>query len=244
MIRLHLRNILHIKMFLKWKLFHKFFSKDLKHQCGADGQRMNIVPTIFTSCEWVFARTKEDGIHSPTTITGGRWSVAKQIIANYGIAKGALMKCVAFLTYNTVGQGLSNGWHEGPDGRRAFVLQNTRGLTWFATRISESSRVRDEIADLWTKVLENLSDLDQIVVYVGDSGSERAIELAATLPASKVTFVLCDCNWSSKTGRIKSAGLADATQVDCECGGHRTMRKLLNNFMQSGELQPQPAMTY
>lgn len=150
------------------------------------------------------------------------------------------MKCTAFLTYNTVGEGLSSGWHEGPDGRRAFVLQNTKGSQWLVTKLSESNLVRDQIGMLWSNLQESLPNLDHVVVYVGDSGSERFIELATQLPAAKVTFVLCDCNLSYKTRAIRNSGLGEARQVRCECGGHRTMRRLYNNFMQYSELLPQP----
>lgn len=161
------------------------------------------------------------------------------------------MKCVAFVTYNRVGEGLSNGWHEGPNGRRALVLQNTRGSTWFAKqrfenaaeRTAEDDRVRDEIGNLWDQLQEALPNLDHIVVYVGSSGSERAIELAAHLPAQKVTFVLCDCGISHKLNLIRGNGLANAQLVRCECGGHGSMRRLYDRFVESGALVPQPAAT-
>lgn len=157
------------------------------------------------------------------------------------------MNCVAFLTYNTVGEGLSNGWHEGPNGRRALVLQNTTGEQWAVRRDTpdaqcESNR-RSQIDILWSMLQEALENLDHVVVYVGVRGSERAIELAGKLPASKVTFVACDCSLSKKEMMIQAAGLYDAGRILCECGGHRKMRRLFDNFMHSGELLPQPAMT-
>src|SRR5262245_4125103 len=42
------------------------------------------------------------------------------------------MKNVAFITYNSVGDDLSSGWHDGPSNRRALVLQNSRGEAWGA----------------------------------------------------------------------------------------------------------------
>lgn len=161
------------------------------------------------------------------------------------------MMCVAFVTYNTVGGGLSNGWHEGPNGRRALVLQNTTGSTWFAKqrvqnaaeRIAEDDRVRDEIGNLWDQLQKALPNLDHIVVYVGSSGSERAIGLAAQLPAQNVTFVLCDCGIGYKLNLIRGNGLANAQLVPCECGGHGSMRRLYDRFMRSDALVPQPAVT-
>ncbi len=169
------------------------------------------------------------------------------------------MNNVAFLTYNTVGGGLRNGWHDGPDGRRAFVLQNDSGNRWAVedlfqdpTTIPEGysrgsktnvDHVRGKIDGLWGQLQEVLADLDHVVVYVGASGSERAIVLAAQLPASKVTFVGCDCNLPVKELLIQSAGLAEAERMLCECGGRQTMRKLFSNFLASGELRPRASVT-
>lgn len=158
------------------------------------------------------------------------------------------MKNVAFVTYNTVGDELASGWHE-RDGRRALVLQNTKGDSWCVDRknppkIGESDyspcgdRRRAEISTLWIELHKALPELDHVVVYVGARGSERAIELASTLPAPKVTFVSCDCGLARKVELIVAAGLSYAGRVDCECGGRQTMRELFEGFMQSGELVP------
>jgi hypothetical protein len=151
------------------------------------------------------------------------------------------MKTVAFLTYNTVGRCLGNGWHEG-DGRRAFVLQNSTGSEWFANQRVRSAeeaqaqcgRVSSEIGRLWTELHKAMPELDHVVVYVGASGSEKAIELAAQLSASKVTFVGCSCGIFAKKMLACSAGLGSARWVDCECGGQYTMALLYARFMDTG----------
>lgn len=169
------------------------------------------------------------------------------------------MNNVAFLTYNTVWSGLRNGWHDGPDGRRAFVLQNDSGNRWAVEDLFEDpntipggysrrakanvDHVSGKIEDLWGQLQTVLSDLDHVVVYVGANGSERAIVLAAQLPASKVTFVGCSCNLPIKELLVQSAGLTEAGRVLCECGGRQTMRKLLDNFLTSGELCPRASVT-
>lgn len=153
------------------------------------------------------------------------------------------MENVAFVTYNSVGDALSSGWH-GSDGRRALVLQNTKGDRWCAeqgplTRSeyrTETDRISDEISNLWDALLKALPELDHIVVYVGSSGSGRAIELAAKLPASKVTFVGCRCGLPQKEALIRSAGLHEAGRFLCECGGHRSMEKLYRLYMETGTL--------
>lgn len=145
------------------------------------------------------------------------------------------MKNVAFLTYNTVCEGLSNGWH-GSNGHRALVLQNTNGEgSLRGGPIGEEGR-REQIGILWSELQKALPDLDHVVIYVGVRGSERAIALAAQLPAAKVTFVLCDCSMFAKDMLIQKAGLAEAGRMFCECGGHRTMGSLFERFMETGEL--------
>lgn len=158
------------------------------------------------------------------------------------------MRKVAFVTYNRVGDGVVSGWHDS-NGRQALVLQNSRGEEWAVDPIYKSSpnysrakvecvdRVRDEIGNLWGQLQEVLPELDHIVVYVGSAGSERAIELAAQLPASKVTFVGCDCGLPFKEATVLRAGLAEARRMLCECGGVRTMGRLYAAFMATGELR-------
>ncbi|MEK7584429.1 MAG: hypothetical protein AAB490_04230 [Patescibacteria group bacterium] len=158
------------------------------------------------------------------------------------------MKNVAFVTYNTVGDKLSSGWH-GSNGRRALVLQNSSGDRWAVDKFYRSdpasyrrsdhaSHVMDEISNLWNELQTVLSEIDHIVVYVGSRGSEQAIALAAQLPASKVTFVGCDCGILVKEAMVQAAGLAKARRLLCECGGHRTMETLFESFMETGELLP------
>lgn len=158
-----------------------------------------------------------------------------------------MAKAIAFVTYNTVGDGLSSGWHGSGD-RRAFVLQNSRGQAWGAreyrdvptgnSRLESGcvNRVRDEIGNLWTNLQQALPELDHVVVYVGSQGSERAIALAAQLPADKVTFVGCDCGLAIKAVLIAAAGFDPSRLVLCECGGRRTMGELYDSFMATGEL--------
>lgn len=152
------------------------------------------------------------------------------------------MQTCAFLTYNSVWQDLSNGWHE-ILGRRIFVLQNTKGGGSLATGSIGADRRREEIDILWGKLQEALPTLDHVVIYLGARGSERAIELARQLPASKVTFVSCDCGLPTKEALIQEAGLTDCGRVLCECGGHRTMAALLELFVATGELGLVPTTT-
>lgn len=118
----------------------------------------------------------------------------------------------------------------------ALVLQNTKGDGGLNRGHIGTERRREEIGILWEKLQESLPYLDHVVVYVGASGSERVIALAAQLPASKVTFVGCDCGLPNKEALIQAADLDDARRILCECGGRRTMKLLFQNFMETGEL--------
>ena len=156
-------------------------------------------------------------------------------------AKGGVsMQTAAFLTYNQIGRegNVRDGWHEA-NGRRAFVLQNTKGEGSYRNGGPiGTARREEEVGELWAKVQEVLPELDHVVVYVGTDGSEQAIALARQLPASKVTFVACDCNLLFKEMLIQAMGLKEAGRVLCECGGHRTMEFLFRNFLSTGTLQP------
>ena len=145
------------------------------------------------------------------------------------------MNKVAFVTYNTVDENLTSGWHESED-RHAMVLQNTKGEgTRDGGPIGRDNR-QEQISTLWKELQQVLSELDQVVVYVGTNGSERAIALASELPADKVTFVGCDCNLPMKEIMIQAVGLGKARRILCECGGHHTMKGLYDRFMATGTL--------
>ncbi len=150
------------------------------------------------------------------------------------------MKNIAFVTYNNMGDDLAAGWHE-REGRRALVLINSKGRRSAADQsdrwsASQAGAVTREVTDLWDELDRALPELDHVIVYVGASGSEEAIRRAAGLPASKVTFVLCDCGLPAKEWLLRSQGMGIAERILCECGGRQTMRALYESFMRSGQL--------
>ena len=149
------------------------------------------------------------------------------------------MKNIAFITYNNM-LDIPAGWHE-RDGRRALVLINSKGKRSAAVQsdrwsAGQAVAVEKEVLDLWDELDQALPELDHIVVYVGASGSEEGIRRAARLPASKVTFVLCDCGLSYKRQLIDLHGLKQAPVKMCECGGRHRMRELFVRFMDGGQL--------
>lgn len=170
------------------------------------------------------------------------------------------MTKVGFITYNTIGKEsrLPNGWLKGPEGRKAFLIQNSKGNRFAVDQLLGGAEkppagysrdedkyidlVRDEIATLWKDLQEVLFDLDHIVVYVGAHGSEHAITFASQLSVSKITFVACDCNLPLKELLIRAAGMMKVQRVLCECGGRQTMKLLLDNFLVAGKLLPKSVL--
>jgi hypothetical protein len=61
-----------------------------------------------------------------------------------------------------------------------------------------------------------------------------SISLAATLPKDRIRFVLCDCNLSGKLDLIRRNGLGEVPYLMCECGGQRSMGRLVEQFFESG----------
>lgn len=148
------------------------------------------------------------------------------------------MNSIALVSYNQIGGGNKTGWQK-EGGRRALVIQNSKGEQFAATYAGErgDNEVRREINTAWDTLQGSLKELDQVVVYVGTSGSERAIELAAQLPPEKVTFVLCDCGLHGKRALINQSGLGMARQILCECRGVHTMGRILSSFLATGRFQ-------
>lgn len=156
------------------------------------------------------------------------------------------MNNVAFVTYNTLGDDnrVATGWQTSRrcQERKALVLQNTKGRRsaadqWDRWSAGEVDAVRREIGDVWDELSRSLHLLDHVVVYVGASGSEAAVELASKLPAGKVTFVRCRCGLAEKDALIDSSGMQESQRITCECGGRATMRALFECFMDSGLLR-------
>ena len=153
---------------------------------------------------------------------------------------------VAFISYNLFADGLANGWHETEAGR-AFLMQNTKNLNWgggiaptqYTYDSTEGDRLEksriSEAERQWAQLTAIVADVDHTVVYLGTGAAMlRIIAHAKALPAAKLTFVVCDCNYNEKERTIRSAGLESARHIGCECGGHSTMGRLFARFLETG----------
>ena len=148
-------------------------------------------------------------------------------------------KTALFLTYNSIGDPGTFG--SGPierGGNTAVIVQHGRGQQWGVPQMGSPNHVdiaRTLVTELGSQLPESLENIDRVVVYVGDRGSEGAIDIASRFPAEKVSFVLCRCNMTAKQASVNRK-CKGAQVIMCECGGNRTMRGLVEAFLTSGEL--------
>ena len=151
--------------------------------------------------------------------------------------RSTTMNKIGFITYNSL-PGLQSGWINSSDGARsALIVQDTkgRGALKDGQRTRTTEEIRADIAKSWESLDASLSELDQVVIYVGDSGSEDAIERAAKkVPVEKLLFIGCSCGIERKEALVQSAGLGSACRILCECGGHRTMTAMVKSFLEGG----------
>lgn len=154
---------------------------------------------------------------------------------------------IAMLSYNSILSAKGNGWIDDA----LFMIQSDNGKAYGAPQIgigtiAELSKLRAEGIDQvqgavighWDQLADLLPQLDKVVIYVGDSGSEHTIRYAAErkLGAEKAVFVLCDCNEHNKRRLIEENGFGKSPVIMCECGGRRTMARLANTFLETGQL--------
>ncbi len=149
---------------------------------------------------------------------------------------------IALYTYNQI-EGAKDGWNERND-RRAFVIQGSQA--WAAGQapgeytegpgeVDRRIGLRlDTINKLWAESAGVIGSAKHVFIYLGSSASKRAIELASQLAPERMSFVLCDCAFHMKDGLIVQAGLSSAAQIMCECGGRRTMAKILETYLETG----------
>lgn len=154
---------------------------------------------------------------------------------------------VAMLSYNTFLSGHHpNGWIED----KLFVVQNDNGAKWGSLQVSPTraeipslkakgiEEVQGFVANHWQQLSGIIPELDKVIIYVGDRGSEHTIEYAAKfgLKPDKAVFVLCDCNLGEKEEKINQHGFSTSKRIRCECGGHGIMNAIAKKFLATGEL--------
>lgn len=140
---------------------------------------------------------------------------------------------IAIVTYNRIGEGqYENGLMERGD-KQIYIAQNGHRSKWTACGNSsddEKERARRSVAGYVIKSLD-LADMDQIFLYVGSHGGEEAIKQTAQICPSKITYVMCDCNWDTKQRMISEQGNSQAKIQSCECGGRETLERILKGLL-------------
>jgi len=143
-------------------------------------------------------------------------------------------KNVAIVTYNRIGRGqYENGLLEAKD-CNIYIAQNGHRAKWAvdqdsAPTRSERARIRSHAAKNALNQLD-LQDMDHIYLYVGTHGAEDVIKETRDIPAEKISYVLCDCNYYRKKEMIESIGNKDAEVIDSECGGRETLERIVKKF--------------
>lgn len=179
------------------------------------------------------------------------------------------MSHALFMSYNAIGKdnAFTNGTFE-RNGQTVTILQHPKGQRWggaiddlpptefdaIAAGMSPAEQNqsgakagalrRETIAVLERELVAVSTPLDFLVVYVGASGSQGAIEVARRYPIGIVRFVMCSCGFEEKLYEIAHVfGIHDLRDLTipilrCECGGHRTMERLVNDFITTGHVGP------
>lgn len=146
---------------------------------------------------------------------------------------------IAMVSYNGFVDA-PNGWNRRGE-NEVFLLQNQDenwGVPIDSSLEAGAAAARQKITTLWDELMEVLTTLDKVVMYVGSTGAERVIELAAkhNLRPEQAIFVYCDCDLSKKRRMLREFGLESAAQHLCDCGGHDAMRHIFIDFLATGRL--------
>ncbi len=145
------------------------------------------------------------------------------------------IKRIALVTYNVVGDGKYDSLIK-QDGLEMHLVQNGHRSKWAVDKnlsSKESTDVRERVAKRAIDAAMELSleDMDRVYLYVGSNGAESIIAETRKMPADKITYVLCDCNLSKKRELLKQFGHPDAQVIVAECGGQRTLDKILKSYL-------------
>ena len=149
---------------------------------------------------------------------------------------------IAMISYNAFVQNENNGWKKNGS-NEVLLLQNADGKAWGTTQKGGNQELWDKetkaiVDPLWEQLKSVLKTIDKVVMYVGSYGAERIINLAAEngLTPDRAIFVFCSCNQAAKSQAIRQGGFAQSQIIDCECGGHGTMRWIYDRALSKGEL--------
>jgi hypothetical protein len=140
---------------------------------------------------------------------------------------------IALITYNVVGEGIYGDVIK-LDGREIYIVQNRSKYFWWGKGPKgDSDAARREVAiETMDDALQiPLQEMDKIFLYIGQTGGEEVIGRTKDIAPEKITYVMCDCNLRLKEHIIKGMGNEKAEIIMSECGGQRTMEKILKSYL-------------
>jgi len=153
------------------------------------------------------------------------------------LGKEVAVMNLGMVSYNVFVVGQANGW-KGEGSNRVLLLQGPGDCIPFSSRSAEVREREGRVERQFDQLVESLSKIDKVVFYVGDSGGERAIELAAEhgLTPDRAIFVFCDCNIDRKRAIKARYGFTSSRVLNCYCGGHDKMKRIYDEFLSKGTL--------
>ena len=138
-------------------------------------------------------------------------------------------KKIAIVTYNRVGDGRYLNGVMRRNGLELYFAQNGH-LAKRAARDCFDTYQRSRVAQSVAREFD-LSQMDHSYIYVGAEGGEEAIRQTRHLHPDKVTYVMCDCNFSAKRALISNHGNTGARIMSCECGGRDTLAGIVEKLL-------------
>ena len=140
-------------------------------------------------------------------------------------------KKIAIVTYNRIGNGqYENGVIKTKD-KEIYIAQNGHKAKWAASggNDREKEKTRSMVAATTVRQID-LKNMDHVYLYVGANGGEEAIRQTRNMPADKITYVMCGCNYGMKERMVRDLGNDGAEIVRCECGGRDTLEKIVKRI--------------
>ena len=142
-------------------------------------------------------------------------------------------KKIAVITYNRIGSGqYDNGVLE-TQNNQIYIAQNGHKTKWAVEGdkgiLEERTEIRSRSAIRAARDVD-LKQMNHIFLYVGTYGSEDVIRETRGIPAEKLSYVLCDCNYDTKMRMINSIGNSDSEIINSECGGRETLERIIEKL--------------
>jgi len=135
---------------------------------------------------------------------------------------------IAFVTYNTVGDGeYKNGIIKGRD-YEITLFQDPEKVIWRPSGdMNQEQKNTKQRAQLETidSILSEFpfEKMDHVYLYIGKKRTEDLIKRTAELSPEQITYVTCGCDFGRKNRLIGKYGCFEANVIRSDCGGRNSM---------------------